>query len=42
MVSRLFAGSGEGGIVVALDEDGNPDALETEDSYDVLVPGYFR
>jgi len=31
-----------GGMVFALDDDGNPDENETEDSYNTLVPGYFR
>ncbi len=39
---KQLAGSGEGDIVIALDEDGNPDASETEDSYNVVVPGYCR
>ncbi|PVH79051.1 TPR-like protein [Cadophora sp. DSE1049] len=39
---RTLTGNGEGGIVIALDDEGNVDATETEDSYDALVPGYFR
>jgi hypothetical protein len=39
---RLLTGNGEGGVVIALDEEGNVDAGETEDSFDALVPGYFR
>jgi len=35
-------GNGEGALVVALDDDGNADSNEVEDSYDALVPGYFR
>jgi hypothetical protein len=35
--------SGEGtGVVFALDEDGNAESAEVEDSYDVLVPVFFR
>jgi hypothetical protein len=33
---------GEGGFIISLDEDGDPDIFETEESYDALVPGYFR
>jgi len=39
---RLLTGNGEGGVVIALDEEGNVDVGETEDSFDALVPGYFR
>jgi hypothetical protein len=40
---RTLMGRGEGGdVVIAIDEDGNPDADENEDSYDALVPLYFR
>jgi hypothetical protein len=39
--------SGEGALfgadgVMSLDEDGNVDATEEEDTYDALIPGYFR
>jgi hypothetical protein len=37
-----LTGNGEGGVVIALDEEGNADPVETEDSYDALIPGYFR
>jgi hypothetical protein len=39
---RVLTGNGEGGLVIAIDEEGNADPGETEDSYDALVPGYFR
>jgi hypothetical protein len=39
---RDLTNSGEGGLVFAIDEEGNADAIEIEDSYDNLVPGYFR
>lgn len=35
-------GEGSSGLVFAIDDDGNPDAVEIEESYDALVPGYFR
>jgi hypothetical protein len=34
--------NGEGALVIAIDEEGNADPIEEEDSYDALVPGYFR
>jgi len=40
---RTLSGNGEGGLTfVALDEDGNADANEVEDSFDALVPEYLR
>jgi len=42
LARKELTSNGEGGVVISLDEDGDPDALETEESYDVLVPGYFR
>jgi hypothetical protein len=39
---RKLTGKGEGGLVVTIDEEGNADAVETEDAYDALVPGFFR
>jgi hypothetical protein len=39
---RKLSGNGEGGLVVTIDEEGNADAVETEDAYDALVPGFFR
>ena len=42
LARRKLTGNGEGGLVFAIDEEGNADANETEDSYDALVPGYFR
>jgi hypothetical protein len=34
--------TGEGGLVLSLDEEGIPDQAEMENAYDSLVPGYFR
>ncbi len=31
-----------GDAVVSLDDEGNVDAMEEEDTYDALIPGYFR
>jgi len=42
LARRKLTGNGEGGLVFTIDEEGNADANETEDSYDALVPGYFR
>ena len=39
---RILMGNGEGGLVIAIDEEGNADPAEEENSYDALVPGYFR
>ena len=40
---RTLTGNGEGGLTfVAIDEDGNADANEVEDSFDALVPEYLR
>jgi hypothetical protein len=39
---KTLMGNGEGGVIIAIDERGNLDAAEEEDSYDSLVPGYFR
>jgi len=40
---RDLTNSGEGtGLVFSLDEEGNADGAEIEDSYDALVPGFFR
>ena len=39
---RTLMGNGEGGLVIAIDEEGNADPSEEENSYDALVPGYFR
>jgi hypothetical protein len=41
LARKQLTSNGEG-VVISLDADGDPDALETEESYDVLVPGYFR
>lgn len=42
LARRKLTGNGEGNLVFTLDEHGNVDPNETEDSYDALVPGYFR
>jgi hypothetical protein len=42
LARKELTSNGEGGVVISLDEEGDPDALETEELYDVLVPGYFR
>jgi hypothetical protein len=34
--------TGEGGLVLSLDEDGMPEKSEMESAYDSLVPGWFR
>jgi hypothetical protein len=44
---QKLTSSGEGALVtsdgvLSLDEDGNIDPAEEEDTYDALVPGYFR
>lgn len=39
---RKLTGGGEGGLVIAIDEEGNADAAETEDAYDALLPVGFR
>ena len=38
----LLNNNGEGAPVIAIDDDGNADVAEEEDTYDALVPGYFR
>jgi hypothetical protein len=38
---KFLTGNGEGGVIIAIDDQGNLDAIE-EDYYDALVPGYFR
>jgi hypothetical protein len=42
VAQKVLTGSGEGGVIIAIDEKGNLDAWEEEDSYDALVPAYFR
>jgi hypothetical protein len=42
LAQKTLTGSGEGIVVIAIDEKGNLDVGEEEDSYDALVPGYFR
>jgi hypothetical protein len=42
VAQKTLTGNGEGGLIIAIDEKGNLDAGEEEDSYDALVPGYFR
>jgi hypothetical protein len=39
---RILSQNGEGGLVVAIDDDGNADPLEIEAAYDALVPAFFR
>ncbi len=39
---KTLTTNGEGGFVPALYEEGNANAIDTEDLYDSLVPGYFR
>jgi len=42
VAQKILTGNGEGGVIIAIDDKGNLDAAEEEDSYDALVPGYFR
>jgi hypothetical protein len=42
VAQKTLAGNGEGGVIIAIDDKGDLDAIEEEDSYDALVPGYFR
>lgn len=42
MALKTLTAKGEGGVVIALDEEGNADPVEEEEAYDALVPGYFR
>jgi hypothetical protein len=42
VAQRILTTNGEGGVIIALDDRGNLDADEEEDSYDALVPGFFR
>jgi hypothetical protein len=39
---RTLTGRGEGDLVMTIDEHGNVDEVEEENSYDALVPLYFR
>jgi hypothetical protein len=39
---RKLSQNGEGSSVVTIDDEGNAEWVETEDSYDALVPVFFR
>lgn len=39
---RKLTESGEGGWAATFDEEENADAVEIENAYDALVPGFFR
>jgi hypothetical protein len=39
---RSLTASGEGNMVIVLDDDGNVDYDEGDDAYDALVPIFFR
>jgi hypothetical protein len=42
VAQKTLMGNGEGGPVIPLDDKGNLEVGEEEDSYDALVPGFFR
>ena len=42
VAQKTLTHNGEGGVIIAIDGEGNLDAGEEEDSYNALVPGYFR
>lgn len=42
VAQKTLIGNGECGMIIAIDDKGNLDADEEEDSYDALVPLYFR
>jgi hypothetical protein len=39
---KTLTGNGEGQLTVAVDNDDDADIDEVEDSFDALVPGFFR
>jgi hypothetical protein len=42
LARRTLMGRGEGGLVMSMDEEGTSNFDDIEDSYDALVPLYFR